>query len=194
MAVYYIPNAVRRRGHHGNATFTNWPVEYWENFDLSTNALERRGALYVRAVLASKPLHLFNVHLGLNHQQRRSQIERVQILIASLCPADEALVLAGDLNDWNGRIDKLVVADLGLENALAHLPQPERRTWHARRPLLSLDRIYVRGLVVRRAERLVGEPWRRLSDHLPLAVDLAVEPGPGRAIPSRCTNGAQGPM
>jgi endonuclease/exonuclease/phosphatase family metal-dependent hydrolase len=178
MAAYYAPNAVRLRGHHGNATFTTWPVEHWENFDLSTNILERRGVLYVRAALSSNPLHLFNVHLGLNHRQRRSQLKRIQILIASLCPRDEALVLAGDFNDWHGRIDKVIVGDLGLKNALAHLPQPERRTWHARRPLLSLDRIYVRGLVVRRAERLVGEPWRRLSDHLPLGVDLQVGSDP----------------
>jgi len=179
MSAYYAPNALRRRGHHGNATFTAWPVERWENFDLSTNPIERRGVLYARIPLASGPLHVLNVHLGLNHWQRRSQLKRIQILIASLCLPHEALVLAGDFNDWHGRIEKAVIRDLGLDNALAQLPPLERRTWHARRPLLSLDRIYVRGLEVRQPERLTGEPWSRLSDHLPLGVELQARPSLG---------------
>jgi endonuclease/exonuclease/phosphatase family metal-dependent hydrolase len=40
-------------------------------------------------------------------------------------------------------------------------------------PFLSLDRVYVRGLVVREAKVLTGAPWRGLSDHVPLTVSLA---------------------
>ena len=175
MAACYAPNAFRQRGHHGNATFTTWPVERWENFDLSTNRLERRGVLYVRLAGPSGALNVFNVHLGLNHRQRRSQIERIRALIDSLCPPAEMLVLAGDFNDWHGRIDPVIVGELGLHNALAGLTPLERRTWPARRPLLGLDRIYVRGLAVRSAERMSGEPWRGLSDHLPIGAELQAD-------------------
>jgi endonuclease/exonuclease/phosphatase family metal-dependent hydrolase len=40
-------------------------------------------------------------------------------------------------------------------------------------PFLSLDRVYVRGLVVRDAQVLTGAPWKGLSDHVPLTVTLA---------------------
>jgi endonuclease/exonuclease/phosphatase family metal-dependent hydrolase len=43
-------------------------------------------------------------------------------------------------------------------------------------PMLALDRIYVRGMKIEAAHRLHGEVkgtrWRRMSDHLGLAVTL----------------------
>lgn len=59
--------------------------------------------------------------------------------------------------------------DLGLQEIFHHLHGHYARSFPARFPLLSLDRIYVRGLVPHHAEVLRGAPWGALSDHLPLA-------------------------
>ena len=82
------------------------------------------------------------------------------------------MVLAGDFNDWRQRLGSLVVDELGFENAMGMAAPDQRRTWHARRPLFSLDRIYVKNLRVAEVGRLDGEPWSQLSDHLPLFAKL----------------------
>ena len=46
------------------------------------------------------------------------------------------------------------------------------RSFPARLPLLTLDRIYVRDLELDGVERHVGGPWAKLSDHVALAARL----------------------
>lgn len=172
LSSYYGANKFRVIGHHGNTTFTRYSVERFVNHDISTNRIERRGALYVRLSLDHAPLHVFNVHLGLNRWQRISQIRQIAELVEELSNADEPVLLAGDFNDWNRELDRLITSELGFHNAFGtHEPQAAR-TWHARRPVFALDRIYTRHLEVARAARLDGDPWSDLSDHLPLYAEL----------------------
>ncbi len=169
---YYEPNKHRRDGHHGNATFTRHRVVVAHNYDISTNRFERRGALYVRLDVGGRSLHVLNAHLGLNQAQRLVQVRRLAgILLEHAAPRDP-VILAGDFNDWNRRLEGIIVDELGFENALAGLPEDEVKTWHARRPVFNLDRVYVRNLGVPAARRLGGHPWEELSDHLPLMVEL----------------------
>ena len=56
-------------------------------------------------------------------------------------------------------------------NGLARLTPPPR-TFPSAFPWLRLDRIYQRGFAVRRARVLHGLPWKKLSDHAPLMVEL----------------------
>ena len=60
----------------------------------------------------------------------------------------------------------------GFDNAHGRYAPEAARTWHSRRPVFSLDRIYTRNLTVTAAKRLDGEPWSHLSDHLPLVAEL----------------------
>jgi endonuclease/exonuclease/phosphatase family metal-dependent hydrolase len=171
---YYGANKFRGVGHHGNSVFTGLTVERFVNHDISTNRLERRGALYLRLKLegSRKPLHVFNVHLGLNRWQRLTQLEHIARLIDEVAVDKEPVVLAGDFNDWRRELDAVIVSELGFTNALAKHRPDAVRTWHARRPVFALDRIYTRHLKVRRSGRLDGAPWPDLSDHLPLFADL----------------------
>jgi endonuclease/exonuclease/phosphatase family metal-dependent hydrolase len=168
---HYLPNCHRRAGHHGNATLTHLPVDRFENHDVSTNPLERRGVLYARLVIGRRPLHVFNTHLGLSQRQRRAQLRRVAELMAERCGPRDPVVLAGDFNDWNGHIDALVTGELGMTNVFgdAAVAAP---TWHSRVPVFNLDRVYVKHLEARSFARLAGAPWNVLSDHLPLAVEI----------------------
>lgn len=173
MNCYYGANKFRQVGHHGNTTFTRLKVERFENHDISTNRLEKRGVLYLRLKFNGGSLHVFNVHLGLNKMQRREQLMRIEHMVPERCGGDDPVVLAGDFNDWSRKLDRTVVEQLGFRNAFADLERKETRTWHARKPLFNLDRIYLKNLKVKKVERLNGEPWSRLSDHLPLLADVA---------------------
>jgi endonuclease/exonuclease/phosphatase family metal-dependent hydrolase len=173
LRAYYEPNCHRKVGHHGNATLTSLPVERLENHDVSTYALERRGVLYVRLALGSRPLHVFNTHLSLSQGQRKTQVKRIAALVEERCGPKDPVILAGDFNDWNGAIDRLITGELGFTNAFgtAELAAP---TWHSRVPVFNLDRVYLKNCEPGDAARLAGDPWSTLSDHLPLsvAVDL----------------------
>lgn len=169
---YYEPNKRRRNGHHGNATFTRYPVVHARNYDVSTNRLERRGVLYLCLDVNGRRLHVLNAHLGLNQTQRLVQVTSIAAIVDERVPANEPVILAGDFNDWNQRLDDVIVNQHGFRNALGHLPAQDVRTWHARRPVFNLDRVYVRNIKTRGALRLGGAPWEGLSDHLPLVVEL----------------------
>lgn len=172
LKAYYGANKHRTVGHHGNTTFTALPVAYSANHDISTNPIERRGAMYVRSSLHGRPLHIFNVHLGLNGFQRATQVKTLAGLLEQLVAPADAVIVAGDFNDWREQLEARMAQELGLSNALAAAPGPAPKTWHARRPMLPLDRIYIRNLQVQRAGRLVNGPWADLSDHLPLYAEL----------------------
>jgi endonuclease/exonuclease/phosphatase family metal-dependent hydrolase len=172
MHCYYGANKFRVVGHHGNSTFTRHEVEKFVNHDISTNRIERRGALYVRLTVGGAPLHVFNVHLGLNGWQRQSQVKQIGALLEELARPDEPVLLAGDFNDWRLELDRVIVQQLGFSNTLGGTAPESARTWHARRPVFSLDRIYTRHLEVEAAGRFEGDPWSELSDHLPLYAEL----------------------
>lgn len=169
---YYEPNKRRRDGHHGNATFTRHTIRHARNYDISTNRIERRGALYLRLDVGGRALHVVNAHLGLNQGQRLRQLQQIGAILGKHAAPHEPVVLAGDFNDWNRRLERIIVGELGFDNAFGHLPEDEVRTWHSRRPLFNLDRVYVRNLHAFSARRLGGHPWEELSDHLPLLVEL----------------------
>lgn len=171
---YYLPNRTRKIGHHGNATFTRFPVLDMHNHDISTNPVEKRGVLQLKLNLHGKVLHVFNAHLGLNQRQRSVQIRHIAAIIQKTCKPNEALVLAGDFNDWNRVIDRYVTQKMGLVNVFAHVRGPESRTWHARRLVFNLDRVYVRNMQAGQTQRLAGAPWNELSDHLPLWAELEI--------------------
>jgi endonuclease/exonuclease/phosphatase family metal-dependent hydrolase len=170
---YYGANKFRSVGHHGNTTFTHLVVNAIENHDISTNRIERRGALYIQTTFRNRRLHVFNVHLGLNKRQRINQVNRLAQIILQKCRKTDPVILAGDFNDWSGRLDILIVEKLGFENAFVTAQAKNPSTWHARKPLLNLDRIYLRNLTVRSVTSPSGAPWSKLSDHLPLVAEVS---------------------
>jgi len=171
---YYGANKFRAIGHHGNSTFSRLRAEHFKNHDISTNRIERRGALYVRLSLGDMPLHVINVHLGLNKWQRAAQGRFIVKLIDEMCSEGEPVLLAGDFNDWQRALDRWFVEELGFANALAGCVPEQLATWPTQRPTLCLDRIYTRNLRAVSATRLDGARWRGLSDHLPLLADLQI--------------------
>jgi endonuclease/exonuclease/phosphatase family metal-dependent hydrolase len=173
LSVAYEPNKHRRIGHHGNATLSHFPIISSKNHDLSVNRIERRGVLHTLLKVKGAPVHILNVHLGLTHRQRVRQLAKMADLVERTLPPNDAIVLAGDFNDWRGRLDP-VIRELGFENAVNEVDERLVRTFPPRRPRWPLDRVYVRKIRVESASVLDGGLFEKASDHLPIAVRMSL--------------------
>lgn len=171
----YGRNAVAGSGHQGNALLSKFPILRWQNIDVSVGRAEPRGLLHcvIDVPGLAGPLHAICVHLGLRETHRRVQVERLLDLVDNAVPGDAPMVIAGDFNDWRGLVHRRLAADPGLREVCAGASGLPARTFPAWRPLLRLDRIYVRRLRCRMLP-LPRRAWSALSDHLPLACEVRV--------------------
>jgi endonuclease/exonuclease/phosphatase family metal-dependent hydrolase len=168
----YGRNAIYDVGHHGNAILSKYAFVCWENLDISTNPIERRGLLHGVLDAPGQP-HVMCIHLDVHGYGRRIQVERICARIAQAVPAAAPLILAGDFNDWRQQSAKRLEEALGLIEVHKALHGRPARTFPCPWPLLRLDRIYVRGYAPVSASCLSGEPWTHLSDHAALVAELA---------------------
>ena len=170
----YGRNAAYPHGHHGNAMLSKFPILSRRNHDVSVHGHEERGLL--QCVLdvpgSARPLHTVCVHLGLRDSHRRRQLELLCEALGDAVPADAPLVVAGDFNDWRRRGHALVL-DCGLHEAFERAHGRLASTFPARRPLLPLDRIYLRNAEALEPRVLSLRPWTHLSDHAPLHARVA---------------------
>ena len=165
----YRTNALTRHGEHGNALLTRWPVATIAHEDVSDHRFEQRGLLHVKVSVDHTPVHVVVVHLGLLAAGRERQVQRLGQYLSRCVPADERLVVAGDFNDWGGRLHQPMAAlDLRTFEGI------RLATFPSRMPVLHLDRIYVRGLVPVHAQVPHGKAWARMSDHLPLIAEFSL--------------------
>ncbi len=170
----YGKNVIRPRGHHGNAFLSKFPILFSENINISQNRLEKRGLLHV--VLQQAPdlpkLHAICTHLNLFEASRRVQLEKIALHIKNNIPEVDSLILAGDFNDWRQSADGILSKSLKLTEAFKKLHGKHAKSFPSNFPMLSLDRVYFRGFQTHRALCLNMPPWNKLSDHLPLYVEL----------------------
>lgn len=165
----YGKNAVYRGGHHGNALLSRYPIVKTENVDISTNRRERRGMLLSTITLESGAhIHACCTHLDLTKKGRATQIRHLCKLLYERVPEGEPLILAGDFNDWQKSASAPLEARLGLKEAIQQTHGKLKPTFPSSMPILSLDRVYARGLNVVDAKVLKGKAWRKLSDHVPV--------------------------
>jgi endonuclease/exonuclease/phosphatase family metal-dependent hydrolase len=163
----YATNAHTRFGEHGNALLSRWPVLSHAQRDMSDHRFEQRGLLHVVLSVEGVALHVIVLHLGLLGSGRLRQMAALQRYVQTEVPPDAPLVVAGDLNDWAERLHD-PLRRLGLRT----LEGVRLPTYPARLPLLHLDRVYARGLRCAHAVVPRGAAWGRMSDHLPLVMNL----------------------
>ncbi|MCK4709432.1 MAG: endonuclease/exonuclease/phosphatase family protein [Gammaproteobacteria bacterium] len=170
----YGKNAIYQAGHHGNAILSKHAFQQWENINVSNMKNASRSLLHgvIQLDNHKRPLHVICVHLGLFAKERKRQIKTLSKRISSHVPADEPLIIAGDFNDWRKRAERHFHHDLGVKEAFKTSHGAHARSFPAWLPMLSMDRIYYRGLEVVDCFRLHGQPWSRLSDHTPLLAEF----------------------
>ena len=181
--VAYRTNAYTRDGEHGNALLSRWPLGEVQHHDVSDHRFEQRGLLHVPVSWNGLVVHAIVAHLGLTGASRSRQVQRLIRFIEAEVPADGRIVVAGDFNDWGERLDA-PMREAGLrraapaaarEGAAAFAAARARATFPSWAPVFALDRVYARGLQGRTVSVPVGPAWARMSDHLPLVVELTAD-------------------
>lgn len=172
----YGRNAVYPNGHHGNAVLSKFPIAYHENIDISVGQMEKRGMLHcvLKPPGYDGEVHAVCVHLGLREGHRHTQMGELCRYIDHHVPQQAPLVVAGDFNDWRERGQRLLSRACNLREVFSEQHGRVARTFPAHFPLLRLDRIYVRNLLRFETVALRYRPWSRLSDHAPLAAEIAL--------------------
>ncbi|MBI5863309.1 MAG: endonuclease/exonuclease/phosphatase family protein [Planctomycetes bacterium] len=175
-------NVHRKFGKYGNATLSRFPIGRQHNIDLTIAWKKRRGAQHTRIHIPNgeKPIDVdvFNVHLGLSAIERRLQVRRLlESTDVKHLPADRAVVVAGDMNDWRGLLRKACFKPNGFRCATNRQLGSHWaiRTYPSYAPAGGLDKIFYRGpLVLLHAHRSRLGLCRVASDHLPVIVDFEI--------------------
>lgn len=152
-------------GWHGNALLIREGVELVDHDVIHLPCLEPRGAVSAGVRLGDVALRLFGMHLDLSGLWRRRQAAAVlrHVEIANSHGTPLPTILAGDTNEWTAGGGCL--RDFGRQFTVLSCG----RSFHARRPVASLDRIMVgEGLNVVDSGVHVSALARRASDHLPV--------------------------
>lgn len=163
----YRTNAVTRHGEHGNALLSRWPVLDHQHEDMSDHRFEQRGLLHVEVCMHGQLVHVLVVHLGLIRSSRVRQLQQLARFIAREIPADQALIVAGDFNEWGIWAHQAMVGA-----GLQCFGPVQALTFPSRLPLVQLDHVYVRGLTPVGQWVPRGSAWARMSDHLPLVAEF----------------------
>ena len=163
----YETNAFTRHGEHGNALLSRWPVVRHRHQDISDHPFEQRGLLHVELLVEERPVHAIVVHLGLIKGSRVRQVAQLRAFIEREVPPDEAMVVAGDFNDWGARMRQPMNA-----MGLADYTSARCLTYPSRLPLAQLDFVYARHLHPVAVSVPHGRIWGRMSDHLPLVAEF----------------------
>jgi len=172
----YGKNAIYNAGHHGNAILSKYPFARWENINVSPYPWASRSLLHgvIRVPQSQQEIHVVCIHFGLMGKERRLQITKLCDRIDRHVPHDAALIIAGDFNDWMGQAGHIFYEHLGLLEVFQETHGCYARTFPAWLPFLQMDRIYYRGLHPVKCDRLIHEPWNKLSDHAPLSAFFTV--------------------
>ena len=173
----YGKNAIYNAGHHGNAILSKYPFERWDNINVSSFRRASRSLLHgvLQIPGLQKPLHVICIHLDFIGHERTRQLRILDRFLRDHVPGDEPLIIAGDFNDWFGRVVIHLGRDLALTEVFEIIHGRHARTYPSWRPLLPVDRIYCRNIEVVECACLQDPPWQRLSDHLPLYAKFRIQ-------------------
>ena len=167
---HYGKNVEYQHGHHGNAIFSLHPLCKGLNYDISAYRFERRGLLHsqIQLTVDGPVIHCFCVHLALFQSGRERQLVEI-ITYIKLLTAGGPTIVAGDFNDWRNRLSEPMRA-AGFSEVFEELTGFPAKTFPSMKPILPMDRIYVRGLKIHSATLL--HDWEKLSDHLGIMTEL----------------------
>lgn len=174
--VAFGANRPYQDGTYGNMTLSRFPIVSWRNHDLSRERREPRGVLQTEIQVArGMVVHVFNVHLGTGHMERRYQARK--LLNPEVLEQPDLIgprLVLGDFNEWTrGLTTHLLQSSFKTFRPRHAAKFP--RTFPGMLPLVSLDHCYYDDPLQLQASRL----WRSkmalwASDHLPLIADFRV--------------------
>lgn len=169
-------NRIYRGCAYGNLILSRLPMHSPRNHDLSRPRREPRGVLQVTIQPPRGPaIHLFNVHLGTGHMERRYQARKLMNTEVLQQPGRTGprLVL-GDFNEWTQGLTTRLLSDEFQTFRPRHVARIPK-TFPGMLPLLTLDHCYYEPPLNLEATHL----WRSrkalfASDHLPLIAEFSI--------------------
>lgn len=155
-------------GWHGNAILVKKGIEVVDQQRIELPAFEPRGAILADIKVDGRVLRVVGMHLGLLGNWRRRQAEAIVSYLETI-EGKVPTVFMGDLNQWAP--DGGCLAQFAQHhNVIA--PGP---SFHARRPMLQLDRIITSRDIEVEATGVHRTALARTgSDHLPVWARLAL--------------------
>lgn len=177
----YAKNALYDHGHHGNLIMSKYPIESFENVNLSTNNYEKRGMLVCKIKIPAtednpqeKILMAACLHLNLLHSGRKIQYQKIKNYIDENSQGHKTpFIVAGDFNDWNQKSCRVFEEKMGMLEVHKASNGNFARTFPANVPILCLDRIYVKHLEVITSNVVFYD--QHLSDHLPIFCEVDIQ-------------------
>jgi endonuclease/exonuclease/phosphatase family metal-dependent hydrolase len=130
-----------------------------------------RGALHVWYGEGENALHIFIMHLALGQRGRLRQIE----YLADVIGAYPYTIVMGDLNCRSNSREMQYL----LKRAQLAEPLPDMNTFPSWEPTRQLDHILISPAI--EVLQVQALNWR-FSDHLPLAMDVALPPQVGQSV------------
>ena len=195
-AYFYAIGETRkyRGGSYGNVILSRWRFERARHADLSVSGREERGVLRTDIRLGRQLVHVFNVHLGTSHRERKKQARRlIEPDLLKAMDITGPRVVLGDFNEWTrGLVTRTLTSEFRLTDLRAHLRRS--RAYPSGLPLLHLDHIYYdHHFEVESARFHRSRLSLVASDHLPLVADLVMG-GSSWPAATRDVSGSRGAL
>ena len=167
----YGKNAIYQHGHHGNAILSKLPFTHWSNHDVSRWSFSQRGILHG---VIDNHIHVYCIHFGLFAIERKFQFNKLLKIIEKSTPNNAPLIIAGDFNDWHQRIDRQLYRQLNMSDVFKVSNGKLAKTFPAKAPVFSMDRIYTRGFTIHESKTLWSGRQQGLSDHCAIYTEISL--------------------
>jgi endonuclease/exonuclease/phosphatase family metal-dependent hydrolase len=175
--MYQLNVKARGEGGYGNLLLSRWPIRQSSQVSLRLNWRKPRGAQLAVIETPEGPMHLVHWHLGLAERERRWQVKHLLANPTFQEFANLPTMIVGDFNDWLNTLARWSFKRHGFSQITA--PRRRFRSFPAVLPVISLDKVFVRGAFEHCQARIVRSRLTRdASDHLPVVVDFHLKPVP----------------
>lgn len=166
----YGKNAIYDNGHHGNAILSKYSFEEWQNVNLSRFRKASRSLLHgvIHLPQQNSNVHLLCIHMELVGFERRRQLGIVRRYLLDNINESDPVIIAGDFNDWSGRMGRRIESKLSMQEVYRHTHGRYAKTFPSHWPVFQMDRVFYRNIGLLDCECLNSAVWKQLSDHLPL--------------------------
>ncbi len=171
MQSIFQQNVKWKVGGYGNMLISRWPMVEHHRVSLRFRERKPRGAQWAIVQTPAGSIRLVNWHLGLSQIERQWQVDHLLRQKRFGETHSMPSLIAGDFNDWRNLLGKTVLEPGGFKPVAS--PPSHFRSFPAVLPVMSLDKVFVRGPIEVTAAHVVRTKLaRQASDHLPLAVDF----------------------
>lgn len=118
MNSHFGANVVDLGFNYGLVTYSKYPIKGEEHIYLSSFR-EQRGMLHTVLKVDYQKLHIINVHLGLDNEEREIQMRELVDFIKKL--GDEPYMVVGDFNQGEVTVDDDILRDVAKELGKANI-------------------------------------------------------------------------